>query len=112
MISFKCKHCGKIVELKDELVGKYGPCPHCKKEIQAPKGVPATDDGQKKEGRSINAIIILGSSALFGILPLVAIGLSRRDYSAEEAMFCVVIGAIFGMIMARIALGMGRRLRS
>src|SRR5438105_4269071 len=48
-IKFACPHCGRPLSVKDELAGKKGPCPACKKivtipsststAIQAPGGV-------------------------------------------------------------------------
>src|ERR1051326_8549258 len=36
MISFRCPHCDKPLNVKDELAGKSGKCPSCKQTAQVP----------------------------------------------------------------------------
>jgi hypothetical protein len=36
-INFSCPNCHKALRVKDELAGKKGPCPHCKKLVTVPK---------------------------------------------------------------------------
>src|SRR5436309_15287527 len=40
-INFNCPNCHKPLRVKDELAGKKGPCPHCKKLVTVPKPAAA-----------------------------------------------------------------------
>src|SRR5947209_1257075 len=40
-IKFNCPHCGKALNVKDNLAGKKGPCPACKKVLTVPAATPA-----------------------------------------------------------------------
>ncbi len=46
-IRFKCKHCGKTLVVKEQLAGRRGKCPKCKKVLNIPK--PAASEGAMKQ---------------------------------------------------------------
>lgn len=47
-IIFVCPHCQTSLQTEDDLAGKKGTCPKCKKEVNVPQKESATQSGGKE----------------------------------------------------------------
>lgn len=133
-IEFDCPHCGEHLSLWDELAGKQGTCPKCKKAITVPRG--ASSDitmacpqcgadisagsklctqcgrdlkrGTRLETR-VNEPSLLRRAASEGLGPLVGMVWRHKFLLAAVALFFALMIVLFS-IASRRSIDPGRKL--
>jgi len=48
LISFECPHCQASLQAGNDLAGKEGACPHCKKKVTVPEKNSGAENEEKK----------------------------------------------------------------
>ena len=85
MVAVSCPHCGKVLNVPQEKIGKVGRCPQCRETFTALASAPVTAPAKVEEAdeEKPSAVLIVGQSAL-KTTQVIGGGLARVGGAALE----------------------------
>lgn len=82
MVAVSCPHCGKVLNVPQEKIGKVGRCPQCRETFTATASAPAPVKVEEDEEKP-SAVLVVGQSAL-KTTQAIGGGLARAGGAALE----------------------------